>query len=252
MQWPPRPGPGLNDMNPNGLVAAASTTSQTSIPIRSQSCASSLTSAMLTERKMFSSSFVSSAASAVETRWTSSTAPAVELAAASVEASSIPPTTFGVVFVVKSSRPGSTRSGAKARWKSVPAFRPLPSSSSGLDDLAGRARVRRRLEHDEVALRAGAARSTSRRARCRRGPARAAARAASGRRSRSRRRRRRRRSRSSRGSRPTRRAASSCSDGTSPMWLSPRLIASTTSSRTSTSTTFLPASAKAWACGMPT
>ena len=75
MQWPPRPGPGLNDMNPNGLVAAASTTSQTSIPIRSQSCASSLTSAMLTERKMFSSSFVSSAASAEETSWTVVDAP---------------------------------------------------------------------------------------------------------------------------------------------------------------------------------
>ncbi len=50
MQWPPRPGPGWNDWNPNGLVAAASTTSQTSISMRSQSWASSLTSAMLTER----------------------------------------------------------------------------------------------------------------------------------------------------------------------------------------------------------
>ena len=48
-------------------MAAASTTSQTSMPIRSQSIASSFTSAMLTERKMFSSSFVSSAASGVET-----------------------------------------------------------------------------------------------------------------------------------------------------------------------------------------
>src|ERR1051325_5604214 len=43
----------------------------------------------------------------------------------------IPPTTFGVVFVVQSSRPGSTRSGDIARWKSWPAFRPDPSSSSG-------------------------------------------------------------------------------------------------------------------------
>ena len=62
-------------MNPNGFVAAASTTSQTSMSIRSQSCASSLTSAMLTERKMFSRSFVSSAASGVETVWIVSTAP---------------------------------------------------------------------------------------------------------------------------------------------------------------------------------
>ena len=66
------PGPGLNDMKPYGFVAAASTTSQTSMPMRSQSMASSLTSAMLTERKMFSSSLVSSAASGVETSTTSS------------------------------------------------------------------------------------------------------------------------------------------------------------------------------------
>ena len=50
MQWPPRPGPGLNGAKPNGLVAAASTTSQTSMSIRSQSWASSLTSAMFTAR----------------------------------------------------------------------------------------------------------------------------------------------------------------------------------------------------------
>ena len=43
----------------------------------------------------------------------------------------IPPTTFGVVFVVQSSRPGSTRSGDIARWKSSPAFRPEPSSRIG-------------------------------------------------------------------------------------------------------------------------
>jgi hypothetical protein len=61
-------------MNPNGFVAAASTTSQMSISIRSQSCAISFTSAMFTERKMFSSSFVSSAASGDETGWTLSIA----------------------------------------------------------------------------------------------------------------------------------------------------------------------------------
>ena len=31
MQWPPTPGPGLNDSNPNGFVFAASTTSQINI-----------------------------------------------------------------------------------------------------------------------------------------------------------------------------------------------------------------------------
>ncbi len=54
-------------MNPYGLVAAASTTSQMSIPIRSASIAISLTSAIFTLRKMFSSSFESSATSGVET-----------------------------------------------------------------------------------------------------------------------------------------------------------------------------------------
>ena len=49
-------------------MAAASTTSQTSISMRSQSIAISLTSAMFTERKMFSSSFVSSATSGVDDR----------------------------------------------------------------------------------------------------------------------------------------------------------------------------------------
>ena len=75
MQCPPSPGPGSKRMKPNGFVDAASTTSHTSMPIRSQSWASSLTSAMLTERKMFSSSFVSSAASGDETRCTWSIAP---------------------------------------------------------------------------------------------------------------------------------------------------------------------------------
>jgi hypothetical protein len=59
-------------MKPKGFVPAASTTSHTSIPIRSQSWASSLTSAMLTDRKMFSRSFVSSAISGEETSTISS------------------------------------------------------------------------------------------------------------------------------------------------------------------------------------
>ena len=60
------PGPG-SKRKPNGFEAAASITSQTSMPRRSQSIAISLTSAMLTERKMFSSSFRGSAASGVLT-----------------------------------------------------------------------------------------------------------------------------------------------------------------------------------------
>ena len=61
-------------MNPNGLVAAASMTSHTSIFMRSQSIASSFISAMLTLRKMFSSSLVISATSGVLTGTTWSSA----------------------------------------------------------------------------------------------------------------------------------------------------------------------------------
>jgi len=50
MQCPPRPGPGKKGWNPKGLVAAASITSQTSMPMRSKQIFSSLTRAMLTER----------------------------------------------------------------------------------------------------------------------------------------------------------------------------------------------------------
>ena len=59
-------------MKPNGFVEAAATTSQTSMPIRSHMIAISLMNAMLTERKMFSSSFDSSAASGDETGTSSS------------------------------------------------------------------------------------------------------------------------------------------------------------------------------------
>jgi hypothetical protein len=39
----------------------------------------------------------------------------------------MPPMTFGTFFVVQSVRPGSTRSGENARWKSSPIFSPLVS-----------------------------------------------------------------------------------------------------------------------------
>ena len=117
-------------MNPNGFVEAASTTSQMSMPMRSATIASSLTSAMLTERKMFSSSLDSSATSGVETGTMWSHTRPYTAAARSVQAAVRPPTTFGVVRIVKSVRPGSTRSGEKARLKSSPARSP-DSSSSG-------------------------------------------------------------------------------------------------------------------------
>lgn len=55
-------------MNPNGLVAAASMTSQMSMPIRSHIIAISLINAMLTLRKVFSSSLDISATFGVEAK----------------------------------------------------------------------------------------------------------------------------------------------------------------------------------------
>jgi capsule polysaccharide export protein KpsE/RkpR len=63
-------------MNPNGFVLAASMTSQTSMPIRSKMTLSSLTSAMFTERKMFSRSLEDSATRELETATTLSMAAA--------------------------------------------------------------------------------------------------------------------------------------------------------------------------------
>ena len=96
MQWPPTPGPGVKRMNPNGLVAAASMTSQTSRPIRSHSSASWLTNAMLTLRNVFSSSLAISAASGDD----SSIDAVVDVARAvprraSVAAGVVPPTRRG-------------------------------------------------------------------------------------------------------------------------------------------------------------
>jgi hypothetical protein len=55
---------------------------------------------MLTERKMFSSSFESSATSGVDTRTTWSQTRPYTSAARSVHAGVSPPTTFGVVRIV--------------------------------------------------------------------------------------------------------------------------------------------------------
>ena len=150
MQWPPRPGPGVNRMKPYGLVAAASTTSHTLRLSRSHSIASSLTSAMLTLRKMFSSSLTSSAASGEETGTSRSTQIEYSATARSRQAGVRPPTTLGVVRTVKSVRPGSIRSGDIARWKSAPGDQPV-ALQHRLQHLARGARVGGRLEHDQLA-----------------------------------------------------------------------------------------------------
>ena len=82
-------------MNPNGLVAAALMTSQTSRPIRSHSSASWLTNAMLTLRKTFSSSLASSAASGDDSVTTWSLMLRSSAAARSVAAGVVAPTRRG-------------------------------------------------------------------------------------------------------------------------------------------------------------
>src|SRR5688572_18930703 len=86
--------------------------------------ASSLTSPILIMRKVFSRSFVISAASAELTECTVLIAPAYHAVATSPQAAVIPPNTFGVLIVVQSSRPGSTRSGENVRNQSSPIVSP--------------------------------------------------------------------------------------------------------------------------------
>ncbi len=117
-------------MKPNGLVAAASMTSQTSRPIRSHSRASWLTRAMLTFRNTFSSSLASSAASGDESSTTWSLMRRSSAAARAVLCSVVPPTSRGIVLDALAGSPGLTRSGAKARSKSGPASSPVDSSTS--------------------------------------------------------------------------------------------------------------------------
>src|SRR5215471_13444120 len=118
-------------MKPNGLVAAACTTSQTSTPSRSHINAISLASPMLTARNVFSSSFTISATCGELTGTMRSMADEYNAPASAVDSGSTPPTTFGTLCVLNIGLPGSTRSGENARKKSAPAFRP-PASSSGL------------------------------------------------------------------------------------------------------------------------
>ena len=122
------PGPGVNFMNPNGFVAAASMTSHTFTPSLSQTIAISFTSPMFTARNVFSSSFTSSAASVLDTGTTVSMHDEYSATATSVQAAVMPPTTFGVFFVWYFGLPGSTRSGLNARNTSFPTVRPRSSS----------------------------------------------------------------------------------------------------------------------------
>ena len=103
---------------------------------------------------MFSSSFVSSAASGVETSTIVSIAAPVDAPRrASCKPASIPPTTFGVVLVVQSLAAGIDALGRRTRDGSLrrPSC-PMPASRIGCSTSRVVARPRRRLEHDELAL----------------------------------------------------------------------------------------------------
>ena len=97
---------------------------------------SSLTSAMFTDRKTFSSSLHDSATRELETATTCSNAELYSATAALVDASFTPPTTLGMVRVENFSLPGSSRSGEKASRKSSgqrkPLFSRMGSTSSSV------------------------------------------------------------------------------------------------------------------------
>jgi hypothetical protein len=111
MQWPPMPGPGVKRMNPKGLVAAASSTSHTSRPMRSSSTLSSFTSAMLTALNTFSKSLAASATSTLDTRCTRAMACAYNARASSPESAQVPPTSLSISRVLSAPGAGFSRSG---------------------------------------------------------------------------------------------------------------------------------------------
>ena len=131
---------------------------------------------------MFSSSFVISAASGVETRTTSSQTSPYSSSARSAHASVSPPTTFGVLRSVKSVRPGIDALGREREVEVAPGGEP-GLLQQRRDPLARGARVGRRLEHDQLARLQHARRARAARPSAGRGPARGCASAASARRS---------------------------------------------------------------------
>ena len=116
-------------MKPNGLVFAASMTSQTSMPMRSHMSASSFTRAMLTARKVFSSSFTISATRGRAHRDDRLDRAGVERGGQLCAGRGDTANDLRELWVLECGLPGSTRSGENARKKSSPALSPLASSS---------------------------------------------------------------------------------------------------------------------------
>ena len=101
-------------------------TSHTDSPSFRHMIANSLTSAMLTERNVFSKSLTISAVSGLDTGTTRVMRP-YSAATSSPQAGVRPPTTLGMSRSVYRALPGSMRSGEKARKKSSPAAIPRAS-----------------------------------------------------------------------------------------------------------------------------
>ena len=136
-------------MNPNGLVAAASITSQVSRPSRPHMMATSLTRPMFTARKVFSSSFTISAVSVDETGMTLSMNLPYRATACSRLSGLAPPITLGVFLVKNFVLPGSTRSG-RERQEEVPIQLQAGALQLGQQHLAGEAGEGRALQDHQL------------------------------------------------------------------------------------------------------
>src|SRR5258705_9183688 len=110
-------------MNPKGLVAAASMTSQGSTPIFRHAKASSLASAIFTLRNVFSRSFAVSATRGFDASNTVWVTCRYRLAASFVQAGVTPPTTFGILAGRYDLFPRAPPPGGEAQKKIPPATR---------------------------------------------------------------------------------------------------------------------------------
>ena len=97
---PPKPGPGVNFINPNGLVAAASITSHTFTPNFSHIIATSFANPIFIALNVFSSSFTISAVSVELTITTSLIILEYSSLPTSEHLSVTPPMTLGVLLVL--------------------------------------------------------------------------------------------------------------------------------------------------------
>ena len=134
-------------MKPNGLVFAASITSQTSIFIRCDINAISLTRPMFTARNVFSSSLTISATCVELTGTTVSTAAEYSAVATSEQAGVVPPTTLGVLRVLNFSLAGIDALGRERQVEPVADLRgraPRTSAAAPPPSSPGRSSTRAR------------------------------------------------------------------------------------------------------------